>query len=109
MITDVKNIKLIAFDLDGTLSEHKQPIGEDNRSLLDALGKDYKIIMVAAASAEEIFRQMLGYPIDIIGNYGMQYAEYDSAVHGLKIVYDRVRTVNQPMVTEILNNIQKKH
>ena len=35
---DKNKIKLIAFDLDGTLTQHKSPLGEENRKVLEALG-----------------------------------------------------------------------
>ena len=64
--------RLIAFDLDGTLTEHRTPLGDENRALLDALRKKYKLLMVGAGACERIHRQMGGYPIDILGNYGME-------------------------------------
>jgi HAD superfamily hydrolase (TIGR01484 family) len=64
--------RLICFDLDGTLTQHRSPLGERSRDLLDKLQAKYKIIMVGAGTAERIYAQMQEYPIDIIGNYGMQ-------------------------------------
>lgn len=64
--------KLICFDLDGTLTQHRSPLGDRNRELLTALDKKYKLIMVGAGDCERIYAQMGEFPIDIIGNYGMQ-------------------------------------
>jgi hydroxymethylpyrimidine pyrophosphatase-like HAD family hydrolase len=64
-------IKLIAFDLDGTLTQHRTPLGDENRGVLDALGKKYALLMVGAGACMRIHNQMGGYPIDIIGNYGL--------------------------------------
>ena len=64
--------RLIAFDLDGTLTEHRTPLGEENRALLDRLKERYKLLMVGAGACDRIRRQMGGYPIDILGNYGME-------------------------------------
>ncbi|MBR1868347.1 MAG: HAD family phosphatase [Clostridia bacterium] len=64
--------KLIAFDLDGTLTQHRSYLEEENAELLRKLQKKYKIIMVGAGAAERIYRQMNRFPIDIIGNYGME-------------------------------------
>ena len=58
-------IKLIAFDLDGTLTQHKQPLSEENRRTLDALAQRYRLVMVGAGQVGRIFRQMGGYPIDV--------------------------------------------
>lgn len=64
--------KLICFDLDGTLTQHRSPLEKESRELLDILSRKYKVIMVGAGNAERIYAQMGEYPIDIIGNYGMQ-------------------------------------
>lgn len=64
--------KLIAFDLDGTLSQHKTPMPPENRAALDTLCQLYEVIMVGAGNCPRIYHQMEEYPITIIGNYGMQ-------------------------------------
>ena len=64
--------KLICFDLDGTLTQHRSKLGEENKQVLDELCKKYKVIMVGAGNAPRIYEQMNQYPIDIIANYGMQ-------------------------------------
>mgnify|MGYP003456187110 FL=1 len=66
--------RLICFDLDGTLSQHKTPITQEVRTMLDSLSEKYTIMMVGAGNAPRIWNQMGQYPIDIIGNYGMQEA-----------------------------------
>lgn len=81
-------LKLVAFDLDGTLTQHKEPLGEENRRVLDALAQRYRLVMVGAGQAGRIFRQMGGYPMDIIGNYGLQYARYDVQSGELQMVRD---------------------
>lgn len=64
--------KLLCFDLDGTLTQHRSKLEQENREVLDCLQKKYKVIMVGAGGSERIYKQMDKYPIDIIGNYGMQ-------------------------------------
>ena len=64
--------RLLCFDLDGTLTQHRSPLEEKNRKLLSELSKKYKVIMVGAGNAPRIYNQMGEYPIDIIANYGMQ-------------------------------------
>ena len=64
--------KLLCFDLDGTLSQHKSHLPEANKALLRKLDAKYKLIMVGAGNAPRIYKQMEQYPIDIIANYGMQ-------------------------------------
>ena len=64
--------RLICLDLDGTLTQHRSKLEETNRVVLDALGKKYKLLMVGAGNVPRIHGQMNEYPIDILGNYGMQ-------------------------------------
>ena len=52
---DVKKIKLIAFDLDGTLTQHKRPLSDENRAVLTALSKKYKLLMAGAGMCRGIF------------------------------------------------------
>ncbi|MBO5671262.1 MAG: HAD hydrolase family protein [Clostridia bacterium] len=82
--------RLLAFDLDGTLTQHKSPLEDEARRTLDALGKKYKLLMVGAGRCERIFSQMGGYPIDIIGNYGMEFSEYDPSSGGLREVFSHI-------------------
>ena len=66
--------KLIAFDLDGTLTQHKSKLDEKNTSVLLRLASDYHLVIVGAGSCERIWKQMNEFEIDIIGNYGMQFS-----------------------------------
>lgn len=80
--------RLIAFDLDGTLTQHKTPLAQPNLGVLDSLGEKYKLLMVGAGMCSRIFRQMNGYPIDIIGNYGMQFCTYNAETKAPDKVFD---------------------
>ena len=80
--------RLIAFDLDGTLTQHKTPLAQPNLGVLDSLGEKYRLLMVGAGMCSRIFRQMNGYPIDIIGNYGMQFCTYNAETKALDKVFD---------------------
>lgn len=73
---DMKGPKrLLCFDLDGTLSQHKSHMPQANKDLIKMLDAKYKIIMVGAGNAPRIYNQMEQYPIDIIANYGMQESQ----------------------------------
>ena len=63
--------KLVAMDLDGTLTQHKTAMDSITRVTLDRLGERYHLLMVGGGSATRIHKQMGEYPIDILGNYGM--------------------------------------
>ncbi len=80
--------KLIAFDLDGTLTQHRTPLEEKNRSVLERLAKKYQLLMVGAGACLRIFGQMDGFPIDVIGNYGMQVSRYNPETKTLDIIED---------------------
>lgn len=80
------SVKLIAFDLDGTLSQHRSTPPLESFALLDELSKDYRLLMVGAGACERIHRQMNHYPIDIIGNYGMQTARFNRQSGFLELV-----------------------
>ena len=69
-------VKVFAFDLDGTLTQHKTPLDEKNRVILEQLAEHYTLLMVGAGSCMRIHSQLGGFPMDVIGNYGMQYAKF---------------------------------
>ena len=106
---DPAKIKLIAFDLDGTLTQHKSPLGDENRAVLDALGKKYKLIMAGAGMCRRIFNQMGQYPIDIMGNYGLQYAEYDPAAKDIVIREDNVLPCDRESVDARVTAMREKY
>lgn len=64
--------RLLCFDLDGTLCQHKTHLPQPNKDLFRKLDEKYKVIMVGAGNAPRIYNQMEQYPVDIIANYGMQ-------------------------------------
>ena len=100
-------LKLIAFDLDGTLTQHRTKLPSESRELLDSLSKKYKLLMVGAGSALRIHGQMESYPIDIIGNYGLQYAEYRDGE--LKIVRDEVVDCDKESCTARVAALREKY
>ena len=87
---DISKIKIIAFDLDGTLTQHRTPLDDANRAVLDKLSKKYRILMVGAGMCARIFNQMGGYPVDILGNYGLQYAKYNPETQTIDVIRDTV-------------------
>lgn len=104
-----KNIKLIAFDLDGTLTQHKSPLESETKRLLDALSEKYKLLMVGAGACTRIFNQMREYPLDIIGNYGLQEAKYDNETGKLLIVSEKVLPCDRESVSLRVNALREKH
>ena len=99
--------KLICFDLDGTLTQHRSPLDPTNKAVLDQLGKHHKLLMVGAGGAERIYRQMGDYPIDILGNYGMQESRIVDGV--FTIVREEIEPVDQAFFTEQVDYLRKKY
>lgn len=106
---DKNKIKLIAFDLDGTLTQHKSPLGEENRKVLEELSKKYKLLMAGAGMCNRIFNQMGKFPIDVLGNYGMQYAEYNEKTGELDIVRNDVLPVDRESVEKRVTAMREKY
>lgn len=102
-------IKVIAMDLDGTLTQHKTPLSKEHREILEKLSRKYKLLMVGAGQAMRIFNQLEGFPIDIIGNYGMQYGEYHAAERKLEITRDSVAPCDRETVTGKINALREKY
>ncbi len=103
-------VKLIAFDLDGTLTQHKTPLEEQNRRVLDELReRGFSLLMVGAGQCMRIFRQMGQYPIDIIGNYGMQYSRYDPGAGTLRPVFDVSVPCDRPETERRVAGLREKY
>ncbi len=102
-------IKLVAFDLDGTITQHKQHMIPENKAALDALRAKYKLVMVGAGQVRRIFNQMEQYPIDIIGNYGLQYAKYNAETKDLDIVRDEVLPCNRDEVEKKVTMFRERY
>lgn len=106
---DVSKIKLIAMDLDGTLTQHREKLGEKNRAVLDELNKKYKLIMVGAGQVARIFNQMNKYPIDIVGNYGLQYATYNKKTGEMDIKRDITFETDKEAIEKKVTYFREKY
>ena len=105
----MKNIKLVAFDLDGTITQHKQPMCPENRAALTALSQKYKLIMVGAGQVMRIFNQMEGFPIDIIGNYGLQYGKYNASSKTVDILRDLKFDTDRESIEKRVTMLREKY
>lgn len=106
---DFSKIKVIAMDLDGTLTQHRQPLPKKNIDALKELSKKYKLIMVGAGQVERIFNQMEKFPIDIIGNYGMQYGVYNKKTGAIDLVFNKAVDVDKKQIEERVNYLRNKY
>ena len=102
-------IKIVAMDLDGTLTQHKQQLSKENKEALDKLSQKYKLIMVGAGQVMRIFNQLGQYPLDIIGNYGLQYGTYNENTKSIDIVRDLVFPVDKASVEERVTYLREKY
>jgi hydroxymethylpyrimidine pyrophosphatase-like HAD family hydrolase len=102
-------IKVIAMDLDGTLTQHKQHMTKRCRETMDALNQKYKLLMVGAGQVYRIFNQLEQYPIDIIGNYGLQYAKYNPETKDLDIVRDLSFPCDCERVERLVTDLREKY
>jgi HAD superfamily hydrolase (TIGR01484 family) len=103
-----KDIKVIAMDLDGTLTQHKTPLSPEHRAILTALSKKYKLLMVGAGQVLRIFNQLEKFPIDIIGNYGMQYGVYNPETKNIDLARDITAPCNQQEMIEKVNALRER-
>jgi len=106
---DVKKIKLVAMDLDGTLSQHKQFLPACNKIALKKLYQKYSLVMMGAGQVMRIFNQMEKFPIDIVGNYGLQFGKYNKDTQNIDIVRDLSFPVNREKIDKIVWDLRKKY
>lgn len=106
---DKEKIKVIAMDLDGTLTQHKSYMTPQCRETLIALSKKYRLLMVGAGQVYRIFDQMEHFPIDIIGNYGLQYAKYNAETGDLDMIRDLSFPCDRQRVEELVTHFRQKY
>ena len=105
---NTEKIKVVAMDLDGTLTQHKQPLDEEHKEALGKLSQKYKLLMVGAGQVMRIFNQLGQYPIDIIGNYGLQYGTYNAQRKCIDVVRDLQFAIDKDSVEERVKNLREK-
>lgn len=104
------NKKVFAFDLDGTLTEHRTWITDENLDVLRELKeRGLRIVITGAGQATRIFRQLREFSrIDIIGNYGMQYQMYREESGDMEVVRDIVLPCDRESVTERVLQLRER-
>ena len=102
-------IKIIAMDLDGTLTQHKQLLDDEHKEALDKLAEKYRLLMVGAGQVIRIFKQLGEYPIDIIGNYGLQYGKYNENTKYIDIVYDLQFPLDRESIEKRVSLMREKY
>lgn len=102
-------IKLIAFDLDGTLTQHKTKLDPTNKAVLEKLAEKYTLVMAGAGNCNRIFEQLNRFPIDVIGNYGLQYAKYNKETGLLDIVRDERLECDRELIEKRVTMLREKY
>ena len=102
-------LKVIGFDLDGTLTQHRTPLPGASRELLDRLRRKYRVMIVGAGNCPRILRQIENFPVDVIGNYGMQYYRYDPGTQSHRAVFDNRVPADRKSVAERIARLREKH
>lgn len=97
------------MDLDGTLTQHKSPLSLEMRSCLESLARRYALLMVGAGGCMRIFNQMGQFPIDVVGNYGLQYAKYDESSKTLRFVFDMALPCDREGVQKRIDGFRATH
>ncbi|MBQ8342192.1 MAG: phosphomannomutase, partial [Clostridia bacterium] len=104
-----KGIRLVAMDLDGTLTQHKQPLTPANRAALQGLAARYKLLMVGAGQVMRIFHQLECFPVDVIGNYGLQYGKYDRETGEMRLVRDLSLPCDRAYVEKTVTALRERY
>ena len=104
-----RNITVVAMDLDGTLTQHKTPLSAEHRAVLTQLSHRYKLLMVGAGQVRRIFNQLEQFPIDIIGNYGLQYGTYNAATGDMDIIRDAVLPCDRERVDRRVTQLRQQY
>lgn len=94
------------MDLDGTLTQHKSKLAPICRDTLNELAKRYKLLMVCAGGCERVFRQIDGFPIEIIGYYGMQLSTSQNG--SFELLENHIITVDKLIITERVNVLRQE-
>lgn len=105
---NIAPIRVVVFDVDGTITQHKTSINETNKEVLDDLSKRYKLLIVGAGSCHRIHKQLNDYPLDVIGNYGMQAASFNHSTGKLVIEENKVLPIDKVGITQKVNCLRRK-
>ena len=105
----MSQIKIVAMDLDGTLTQHKEKLDVENKAVLDALSKRYKLVMAGAGQVMRIFNQLGRYPVDIIGNYGLQFGKYNDETKDIDILRDLCFDVKRQEIEAKATMLREKY
>jgi HAD superfamily hydrolase (TIGR01484 family) len=103
--------KLIAFDLDGTLADSKQPIDKKTARFLTSLANDYEIAIITGGTMEQIQTQVLNRlpnwvqdKMHLMPCSGAEYFRSEEMLYR-NFIAKKQRAVIIPMVTGLLKQM----
>jgi hydroxymethylpyrimidine pyrophosphatase-like HAD family hydrolase len=65
--------------------------------------------MVGAGQVMRIFNQLEKFPIDVIGNYGLQYGKYNEKTGEMDIIRDEVLPCDREKTEKIVTKLRQKY
>lgn len=83
----MKKKEIFAFDLDGTLTQHKTKITSLNLKKIQELSNKSQVVIVGAGSCERISNQLYDISLDIIGQYGLEVAKFKQLGNFRELIY----------------------
>ncbi len=102
--------KVFAFDLDGTLTEHRTWISDENLAALQFLKDNgIRVVMVGAGQLRRIYTQLRNFPVDIIANYGLQYGVYREELGDMEILRDLTVPCDRESVAARITAMREKY
>lgn len=87
MVYKMKTKEIFAFDLDGTLTQHKTIITSTNLQKIQQLSEYFQLVIVGAGSCERISNQLYDISLDIIGQYGLEVASLKQLHDSRELTY----------------------
>lgn len=93
------------MDLDGTLTQHKSKLEQQNTHLLNELKNEYSLLILGAGDCQRIYKQMNCYPIDIVGNYGIQESTIEDGI--FKIIRNDEYSVDKIFFEDTIERIRR--
>lgn len=105
---ELEKIRVVSLDLDGTITQHKEPLTEENRRALEALSEKYSVVMAGAGQVMRIFNQMEHFPVDIIGNYGLQYGSCNRETGEMEIKRDLLFPCDRDSVENRVTRLRER-
>lgn len=106
---DVSKIRLIAFDLDGTITQHKTLILPEHRAVMEQLSRKYRLVMVGAGMCRRVYEQLDRFPIDIYGCYGLQLALYRPEIDDIEVVVNNRFPVSRESIERRVTMLREKY